>query len=248
MLFRFAQWTACLCNGRSGCISRSRVPDSPAVLIFKDEGEHFSNRWMIQGVEAFQRNGSASGWSPVLKHGERGRPWWGLLSCALNSLSPNSSFFLRQLLCKFCIVAPPKLHWAAKDKLCCLSLGWNINAEQLSPECVFTGGLCTLDVLWPVHTWGSLCAPVARCGCWGTELVQLLRAMSSLPFLLCSQTWREHGAHRFLCLLQWAYSAGQDLPLFVEGCDFAEDTGIVKHLERAEKLRFVLLGGGTFCE
>lgn len=31
-------------------------------------------------------------------------------------------------------------------------------------------------------------------------------------------------------------------------CVFAEGTGMVKHPEAAEKLRFVLLDSGTFCE
>lgn len=73
---------------------------SPTVLRCsssdEDGGEDFSNTWMVQGMDIFQRNPSAALGalaSSIKKQGAHG----GVLPCAPNSLSPDSSFFLRQL-------------------------------------------------------------------------------------------------------------------------------------------------------
>ena len=203
-------------------------------------------------MEIFQRNSSAvvgALASSIKKQGAHG----GVLPCALHSLSQNSSFFLRQLLCKLCIVAPPKLPWAAKDKLCCFSLVWNINVEQLSPECVFSGGLCTLaslGVLGPGRTWGLLCALGARCTCWGTKLVQLLRSWLCPLRHFCFSVVKGAWSPSFLVVASVGLLSMKISPAICWRlcCVFAEGTGMVKPLEGAEKLRFVLLDSGTFCE
>lgn len=82
----------------SGCIARTNFP---TVLWFsssdEDGGEDFSNTWMVQGMEIFQRNLSAALGALASSIKKRGAHR-GVLPCAPNSLSPDSLFFLRQFL------------------------------------------------------------------------------------------------------------------------------------------------------
>jgi len=84
---------------------------SLTLLLFsspdEDEEHDFSNTWMAQDTEFFQRDDSAVVGALALSIKKQGA-YGGVLPCALNS--QNSSFFLRQLLCKLCIVPSPKLH------------------------------------------------------------------------------------------------------------------------------------------
>lgn len=159
-----------------------------------------------------------------------GDPWGNAPLC---SLSQNLSFLGSSCrTCRLCTGASPKLQQIAKDEFCCFSFVWNINSEQLS----LVSSLVPLGYPW-LCTWGSL--ELMRNQTWAVRSQQGSRCrFRSVPKgagspRLCSGAAQDGNIS--CCLLE-------------PGLCLAEGTGIVKHLEAAEKWRFVLLDRGTFCE
>lgn len=97
----------------SGWICRSRLPGSPAVLIFKGKwGRRLQCYIDRSGYGNFTKKCLCSGGGLGLKdQGTHGvmLPW------AINSLSQNLSFLGSSCrACRLCTVVSPKLHWAEK--------------------------------------------------------------------------------------------------------------------------------------
>lgn len=171
-----------------------------------------------------------------------------MLPCILDHFSPNLPFFLRQFLLKFTEqLLACNTRGKSVTSLLWVCLQWRLVRLGLLGILGFTAGT------W--GCWGLLggsgllwAAGAHFFTYWGTKLVQLLRffPLCHFYFAVCGErsmepviftAFRGVIQHKTFPAIHWRLC-----------CLYAEGTGIIKPLERAEKVRFVLLDSGAFCE